>query len=1141
MQVPPSFAGQSGPCRNCQHVLQIPVQTVADPISFNSASHNPSSGSFPSYPPSAPPSQAPSLVYNSMSSGEGQFESLQIDLKVQHLEQLGQGGMGLVIRVRDQRLGRDAALKILKSEHSSKEMEKRFLREAKITAQLDHPSIPPVYEIGHNSTGDLFLLMRVIEGDTLQKKIRDYHDIDKTPKELRSLLDCLLKVSQAIDYAHSQNIVHRDLKPQNIMVGQFGEVMVMDWGLGKDLSDQESDDFLDEKTKNMTEIEEGEGLTQVGAVMGTLGYMPPEQAGGDPIDQRADIFALGAILTEILTRQVPIAGQSNTNKMVATIKGQIELPCDLDSSVPNELNAIAAEALAPDLEDRMEKTSDFTENLQAYLAGNEVPLHKYSTQEKLKRRAQRHPGLLLGFPIVVTLLTATVSLGIQLKSADRQRLEAEKSAKQSTEDLAKTESELTKTQDKVDESEEALKNNETIAALFKKARESAQKGQSARKIKPRINKALELSGRQFDDLLKAAEIYKEAKLRNFARILLEEASEMKKEPHKALFRLHVLEVEEKHDLSLESEYLQRILTIEKKGKENIYILFAKAHKLFLKREFDKAKSLCSKIEGGNKRLAIVYFLRGRAKMELKDFDSAMSDFQKVIKINPIIATAYFYKALCAGKNSSSPDQALLDFSRCLELKPDHAPSYYYRAEIKQLTNDSKSFREALQDLDRAITHNPNYEAAYRNRVRIKRRFGDIDGCISDYLILVKLNKTDVSSYYRLGGLYKGSGRIQEAYNSYRAAYTIRPNFYEALYYKIKIDHEGKGVVPDCGDSLKFKELNQALKLKAGSKLYTWRANLHDKLGQFDAALADYSSAIKQTRKAREYFSRAKLLAKMGRMEEAKKDIEVATSKDSGYKRKWEKELNKLTQFAQKEAEIKDLTKKLKGTKKDGKKLREIAKLKADQGKTLEALTFFLKATKIDPKSEKAYLDCGKIYNKIGKYKKAVEYLSLSIERKRSDRKAFMERGNAYRSLKQYQNAIEDYSRVLELKSKEKDALEERGKLYLKTRNLKAALKDAKSLIKIDPNRSDAYTLMARTRLRMNDDGGLNDFRKAIELDPDDWKLRREYGYALADLGENRSAMKVMEQLLSRFSGKMSKQDRSRAKDRINYLKNKIRR
>ncbi|MDF1666387.1 MAG: serine/threonine-protein kinase, partial [Planctomycetota bacterium] len=156
-------------------------------------------------------------------------------------EKLGEGGMGSIWRVRDRRLGRDGALKLLLAESDENALE-RFLREAKITARLDHPSIPPIYEAGKTASGQHYIVMKVIEGQTLRERIEEVHKKGiGHPDEIRELLRALVKVGEGVSYAHSQGIIHRDLKPENVMIGRFGEVLVLDWGIAKDTNDSDAD------------------------------------------------------------------------------------------------------------------------------------------------------------------------------------------------------------------------------------------------------------------------------------------------------------------------------------------------------------------------------------------------------------------------------------------------------------------------------------------------------------------------------------------------------------------------------------------------------------------------------------------------------------------------------------------------------------------------------------------------------------------------------------------------------------------------------------------------------------------------------------------------------------------------------------
>ena len=340
---------------------------------------------------------------------------------------LGEGGMGVVYRVRDRRLGRDAALKLIRPERDGPVATRRFRREIEITSRLDHPAIPPVYEAGTTATGQHFLLMRLVEGDSLKAEVEGFHavhpDLSKSRRELRPLLEQLVKVAEAVAYAHGQGVVHRDLKPDNILVGRFGEVMVLDWGLARVLGSP-ADLAADERV-SVDELERAAqaGLTLPGAVMGTLGYAAPEQVRGEPADERSDVFALGAILSYVLTGAPPFEGVSSQQLAAAVSEGRVVLPRQRRSDVPLELNSIATTALAPEPEARYPTSAEFLGDLRAYLAGDEVGAHGYGGLERLRRWARRYAVTLL---VLVAGALVLVGFGLAYLASARAEFEQER-------------------------------------------------------------------------------------------------------------------------------------------------------------------------------------------------------------------------------------------------------------------------------------------------------------------------------------------------------------------------------------------------------------------------------------------------------------------------------------------------------------------------------------------------------------------------------------------------------------------------------------------------------------------------------------------------------------------------------------------
>jgi serine/threonine-protein kinase len=241
------------------------------------------------------------------------------------LEELGHGGMGVVLRGRDVDLDRDVAVKVLREKHTNQpELARRFLEEARISGQLQHPGIVPIYELGTSSDRRPYFTMKLVKGQTLAKLLDERTEVGE---DLPRFLGIFAQVCQTLGYAHDRGVIHRDLKPANVMVGAFGEVQVMDWGLAKVLqktggTDEECGPGLEQRdtvsrirtrrSQGATTPAEVSTYTQAGDVLGTPAYMAPEQARGDVslVDERGDVFGLGALLCEILTGQPAFTGKT---------------------------------------------------------------------------------------------------------------------------------------------------------------------------------------------------------------------------------------------------------------------------------------------------------------------------------------------------------------------------------------------------------------------------------------------------------------------------------------------------------------------------------------------------------------------------------------------------------------------------------------------------------------------------------------------------------------------------------------------------------------------------------------------------------------------------------------------------------------
>jgi serine/threonine-protein kinase len=293
---------------------------------------------------------------------------------------LGKGGMGEVILGQDRQIHREVAVKRMRSPQAGSV--ERFLREARIQGRLEHPAIVPIHEVAVDADGRPFFVMKRLTGTTLADILVNRGHVsletsssDKHP--LSRLLRAFTDVCLAIDFAHSRGVIHRDLKPANIMLGDFGETYVLDWGVARELGSDRIDSL---------ELPPGggasPGATEAGAVLGTIGYMPPEQLRGLPVDRRADVYALGCILFEILAGS-PLhpPGELTAAFDAYDARPSVRAP---DRDVPPELEALVVRATHPEPEQRPATARELCDRVQRYLDGDrDIALRRKLAREQI--------------------------------------------------------------------------------------------------------------------------------------------------------------------------------------------------------------------------------------------------------------------------------------------------------------------------------------------------------------------------------------------------------------------------------------------------------------------------------------------------------------------------------------------------------------------------------------------------------------------------------------------------------------------------------------------------------------------------------------------------------------------------------------
>jgi serine/threonine protein kinase/tetratricopeptide (TPR) repeat protein len=660
------------------------------------------------------------------------------------LAEIGRGGMGLVLKAHDGALKREVAIKtLLPDARKNPTHELRFIQEAQIAGQLEHPGIAPVHLLSRDEQGNGFFSMKLVSGKTLEEIVDKWHANVPDPEirdefPLVRLLSIFERVCETIGFAHSHRVVHRDLKPANVMIGEYGEVWVLDWGLAKVLGVPDPiEPPKPEKVRSSKDLPAPKSLKELesnvtldGTVVGTPGYMAPEQAAGETVDEGVDIFGLGTLLYEILIGSAPFAGKTVRELLLNSAEGRIKpVPKKVRGrAIPKGLAAIAEKCLRFERRDRYATTAELLHDLRAYSAGDPISALPDSAADKLKRFARRHrAGLAWTGVIGAAMLAVIAAAAIRVWRQDtvareerEKRLQAEVDKKSA--EAASVEKDRHAHQLEIERESERAQRLQAELDKQKILAAGAEKAQRRLKAFEPYTEAMDLLMRgQLPE--QSAKLLREALAIDpefeEAQYALGEALRYSGDPAKAAAAY------------LKADQLSRSLS----GKANLKALISAGFTFDGAGMYAEAEDAFAAAEtgGANDPLAIVgRIFRAEHTRRLKDARVLAED---IVKKAPHLWETHFaygyvlQEGMQDGVFPPEPTrkEALAEIRKALELSPRQAEVVVWLGIALARAGQSK---EALENLDRAIALEPKNGNRYVQRWMITRQMGHSAGEIS---------------------------------------------------------------------------------------------------------------------------------------------------------------------------------------------------------------------------------------------------------------------------------------------------------------------------------------------------------------------------------------------------------------------------
>ena len=947
------------------------------------------------------------------------------------LDELARGGMGVVYRARDRVLNRVVGLKTLISPEAPESAVQRFRAEAHITGQLQHPNIPPVHDLGTLPDGRPFLAMKLIKGDTLDVLLKARPD----PAHDRGRFVAVFEhIAQGVAYAHAHNVIHRDLKPLNVMVGAFGEVQVMDWGLAKVLGAPQPSERTDADAPAPTLVSaptDDSDRTRAGSVMGTPAYMPREQAIGaiDQLDARSDVFSLGGILCTILTGKPPYVGDTaETTRQLAAVAKLDDAFARLNAcGAEPELVALCKQCLSPEQADRPANAGAVARAVAEFRA--EAERRARQTELDRVRFAEQRKRLRVQLALAGALVLLLAAGGaFAWWSGERKAAEAKLEGERDAE-----------ARNKADQANKGIDTNLKLSADLRKQYKFKQ---------------AEAALAQAAELAKSGAPDRAAEVQQWQRELA-----------------FVVKLDD-----IRYRKWRWISESGRKGDFNTKIASPEYRAAFADFGLDPATlepvELAARVSGSGARAELVAALDDWALFEP---DAALGarlleacrgadpgPWLDRLRDPKVRSDKAAVAHLAADVDVSHvPPSALIVLSELMEgqgLDPApllgrargaHPNEFELAFRLGQWHTAARNSGEQIGPYEAARALRPDNTAVLNNLGIALRDKGDLDGALTAYRKAIELDPKYAEAHSCLGNALRDKGDLDGAIAAHRKAIELNPkaakahyNLSVALYEKGDLD----GTLTACRRAIEQEPKDAEAHSNLGSVL-------RDK-GDLDGAIAAHRKAIElEPKLARAHSNLGSVLRALGDLDGAiaahRKAIELEP--------------------------------------KDAQAHYNLGVALSATGDRQGAIAAYRKAIELEPKLARAHSNLGNELSAAGDRQGAIAAYRKVIELEPKDAQAHYNLGNVLSATGDTAGAIAAYRKAIELEPKLAQAHTNLGAVFLQQQKYAECIECAKAAIKVDPKRANAHALLGFALQQTGDIAAARAaLKEAARLDPKRW-------------------------------------------------------